>query len=118
MDTTLLSSSRSSVQGIAGAAIGLSSILVIFHIVSRRLARASVWWDDSLLWLGGCMTLVMNALFIHGRSRSMFKTWNRVITIYTGAQLGLGAYEDQVSSSQLEGIFKVSTEYTMNHNTI
>ncbi|KAI4794075.1 hypothetical protein E4T45_12450, partial [Aureobasidium sp. EXF-8846] len=89
MDSTLLSSSRSTVQGIAGAAIGLSSVLVIVHIVSRRLAKASIWWDDSLLWVGGCMTLMMNALFIHG------------------AQLGLGAYEDQVSSSQLEGIFKI-----------
>jgi hypothetical protein len=28
--------------------------------------------------VGGCMTLVMNALFIHGRSRSIFKTWNRM----------------------------------------
>ncbi|KAG9643680.1 hypothetical protein KCV04_g4567, partial [Aureobasidium melanogenum] len=89
MDTTLISSSRSTVQGIAGAAIGLSSILVIVHIVSRRVARTFIWWDDGLLWLGGCMTLVMNALFIDG------------------AQLGLGAYEDQVSSSQLQGVFKI-----------
>ncbi|KAI4716089.1 hypothetical protein E4T48_07748 [Aureobasidium sp. EXF-10727] len=85
MDSTLISSSRSTVQGIAGAAIGLSSILVIVHIVSRRVARASIWWDDGSSWLGGCMTLVMNALFIHG----------------------LGSYEEQVSSSQLEGIFKI-----------
>ncbi|THW73307.1 hypothetical protein D6D19_05769 [Aureobasidium pullulans] len=90
MDSTLISSSsRSMIQGIAGTAIGLSSVLVIVHIISRRVARASIWWDDGLLWLGGCMTLVMNALFIHG------------------AQLGLGSYEEQLSTSQLEDIFKI-----------
>ncbi|KAI5239704.1 hypothetical protein E4T43_06562 [Aureobasidium subglaciale] len=89
MDSTLTSSSRSMVQGIAGAAIGLSSILVIVHIISRRTAKAAIWWDDGLLWSGSFMALVMSALFIHG------------------AQLGLGEYEEQVSSSQLESIFKI-----------
>lgn len=68
MDTTLISyTPQSLVQGIAGAATGLTAVLVVIHIISRRVARASVWWDDGFLWFGCGMTLAMNALFIYGK---------------------------------------------------
>lgn len=68
MASTLISYTPPSlIYGIAGAATGLTAVLIIVHIVSRRVARASVWLDDSLLWFGGALSLVMNALFIYGK---------------------------------------------------
>jgi hypothetical protein len=58
------------VQAVAGSTIALTIVLVTAHIVSRRIARASIWWDDGLLWFGSGITLVMNALFIHGKNNN------------------------------------------------